>query len=589
MFCKSTKPLFVSTSLFLLIAGCDRPRHTGVERVAVMPIENLSSDPQFDWRSRAAAAVVAYDLAGAKNVFARQVESLSAAQSMHASRLAEGYFVERNGRISIHARLENLDNSRTAENFDIEGAASAGFLPLANELARRISPESRSFDTHNDNAFRFYGQALAARDSKSAEQALESARDADPAFITAYLDEAKLLAETGERAKAQTVVELGERVNPDTLDRANLEYARAVAGGDTTDRLKAIEALSKASPANATLAIELAQMQFARRQFQQAAMEYRAAAELDPDDPKTWNELGYALARTGDLRGARESIGQYQRLAPGDANALDSEGEVSFYLGDFKSADEAFERAAAKNPAEWVKAAEAQLMLGDLNKADALFAKRWAGAARNGRAEFPMAQWEVLTGRRQAGMNRLEKLIPALKGDQRALVLDQLAIWKVAGQDKSGDGKAAGELVTEAVGQAESPQVQAFSAMCQFVVSGGKSGAGPKFANAVALLVAKKFSDAVPLLQSIYAETSPAADGQVRTLLAWAYVETGATDKAASLIDPYVLPIESGDQMFASLIFPHSLYVRGKVFERQGKRDEVGRMLALYSKYGGGD
>src|SRR5581483_337776 len=265
-----------------------------------------------------------------------------------------------------------------------EGASAAGFLPLVNELARRISPDSRSFGTRNENAFRWYGQALQASDSRMAEQALESAREADPAFITAYVDEAKLLAETGDRAKAQSVVELGERVNPDAIDRANLEYTRAVAGSDARERFKALEALSKANPASATLAAEVAQMRFARRQYQQAAIEYRAAAELDPDDPKTWNELGYALARTGDLGGAREAIAQYQRLAPGDLNALDSEGEVNYFLGDFKAADEAFERAAAKNPAEWVKAAEAQLMLGNLNKADALFTRRWAGAARSG-------------------------------------------------------------------------------------------------------------------------------------------------------------------------------------------------------------
>ena len=88
-----------------------------------------------------------------------------------------------------------------------------------------------------------------------------------------------------------------------------------------------------ATPANANIFTELGEMRFARREFQQAAMEYRAAAHLDPDEPRTWNELGYALAWAKDLSGAREALAQYQKLAPGDANVLDSEGEVSYYAG----------------------------------------------------------------------------------------------------------------------------------------------------------------------------------------------------------------------------------------------------------------
>ena len=111
MSCKQTLVLFVITISFILTAisyGCARPQARSIERLGVMPIENLSSDAKLDWRSRAAAAVVVYDLAGAKNIFAKQVDSLSAAQSMQASRLLEGYFFERNGRIGIRATLEDL-------------------------------------------------------------------------------------------------------------------------------------------------------------------------------------------------------------------------------------------------------------------------------------------------------------------------------------------------------------------------------------------------------------------------------------------------------------------------------------------------
>lgn len=590
MFCKRRKFLFLSTILCVAIAtldGCARPQTSGVERLGVMPIENLTSDAQLNWPSRAAAAVVVYDLAGAKNIFARQVDSLSGAQSMQASRVLEGYFFERNGRIGIRSTLEDLGTNKAVETFELDGATSAGFLPLVNELARRLSSDVRTFGTQSQKAFRFYGEALAAKDSQTVEQDLEAATESDPGFTAGYVDEAKMLAETGNREKARQVVQTGERARLDPIDRANLEYVGAAASGDATDRMKALESLTVATPANANIFTELGEMRFARRQFQQAAMEYRAAAHLDPNALPIWNELGYALAWAKDLNGAREALTRYQRLAPGDLNAIDSLGEVSYMLGDFKLAGEYFEKAAAKNPAELLKAAEARLMAGDLEGADALFLKHLGpGAKVQKSAGYQMAQWEFLTGRRKTGMARMEKLTTELEGDLQSLGLSQLAIWKL----EIGDSKAAAELANQAVLRAQSPQVRGIGGVCRYIASGtAGSGASSssKMADAYALLFAKKFGEALPLLQSIYGDTNPSADGQVRTLLAWAYVETGAMDRATKLLDIYPLPLSSGEPLFASLMFPRYLFLRGAVLQQEGKRDEASKSFELYSKYGG--
>jgi Flp pilus assembly protein TadD len=586
VFCKPVKFLLVSTIPVILIAilhGCARPKTAGVERLAVMPIENLSSDAQLDWRSRAAAAVVVYDLEGAKNTLARQVDSVSAAQAMRATRLVEGYFFERNGRMGIHATLEDLNTNSTVQSFDIEGAVSAGFLQLANELAHRLSAEARMFGTSNENAFRSYGAALSARDSQSVEKDLEAAIGADPGFTAGYVDEAKVLEETGDRAKARQVVQAGERARLDPIERADLEYVAATASGDAMDRLKALELMTVATPANADIFKQLGDARFARRQFQQAAMEYRAALQLDADEVETWNELGYALARAGDLKGAREALAHYQKLAPEDPNALDSQGEVSYFLGDFKSADEYFEKAAARNPADLLKAAEARLMMGDLQGADALFAKRLGPVKAQKSAGYQMAQWEFLTGRRKAGMARMEQLVPQLDGDAQALALSQLAIWKL----EAGDQKAAAQLADEASKHAQSPQVRGISGVCRDIASGSSTSSGSKMADALALLFAKKYREAVPLLQELYSETNPSADGQVRTLLAWAYVEAGEVEKAAPLVNAYPLPLSAGEPLFASLIFPRYLQVRSAVMEHQGKQDEARKSQQLYSKYDG--
>jgi Flp pilus assembly protein TadD len=440
---------------------------------------------------------------------------------------------------------------------------------LANELARRLSPDARKFGASNEDAFRFYGQALAARDSQDAQRALEQATAADPRFAAGFLDRARLLAETGDRERARQMVEAGERANPDPIERANLEYVAASASGDAASRIKALESLTQDTPANANIFVELAELRFRRREFQPAAMEYRAAARLNPDDPQIWNQLGYSLAWAKDLSGARQALAQYQKLSPEDPNAFDSEGEVSFMRGDFKTAGEYFERAAARNPSEWVKAAEARLMLGDRAGADARLAK-------SGAADYQMAQWNFLTGRRKEGLDQMEKLASESEGDRQALAFSQLAIWKL----EMGDTKAATDLANEAAMRARSPQAHRIAGLCQRITSGGAG-------DALALLLAKRFREAIPLLLAAYAETNPSADGQMRTLLAWAYVETGAIDQAAGLLDPYPLPLSSGEPLFASLVFPRYLSLRATVLEHQGKIDEAKQSLELYSKYQG--
>ena len=551
MFCR--RLAFCGSILVAMIAGgCARRSASTVERLAVMPLENLSSDSQRNWYSRALSAVVQYDLTGAHDVFAKTAESLTAAQSMQASRVLEGYFFERNGRIGIRATVEDLPKTRAVEHLEIDGPVAGGLLPLANELARRLSSGARRFGTNNENAFRFYGEALGASGAEAAEQALESAMDADPGFAVSYVDQARLLAAIGARDRALQVIQAGERgTRLDSIDRADLQYVAAAATGDGNARTQALETLAHVEPANATLYADLGDAQFDRRNFPEAVRSYRAATLLNPDDQHAWNKLGYALAWMRDLNGARQAIQEYEKLAPEDTNALDSLGEVSFYLGDFDSASKYFQRAAEKRPPELLKAAEARLMTGDVGSADAFFAK-YIGPGKGGRAAYQMAQWEFLTGRRTAGVARMEMLAGALDGESQKLAQRQLAVWKA----EAGDSVALGSL------EVNGPLPQ---------------------------LLSGKFREALPELEAAFQRANPSNDGAIRVLLAWALVETGGFAEAGKLLDIYPLPLSSGDPTFASLIFPRYFALRAAVFEKQGKPEEAKKNHELYLKYAGAE
>ena len=106
-------------------------------------------------------------------------------------------------------------------------------------------------------------------------------------------------------------------------------------------------------------------------------------------------------------------------------------------------------------------------------------------------------------------------------------------------------------------------------------------------ADAYALLFQRNYAQAVPLLEAAYHDTNPSADGQVRTLLAWAFVETGNLRDAGALLQLYPIPLAGGDTVLASLIFPRIFYLKGAVLASQGKNEEAKRNYQLYMKFAG--
>ncbi|HEV2690191.1 MAG TPA: tetratricopeptide repeat protein [Bryobacteraceae bacterium] len=557
--------------------------------MGIVPFENLSSDATLNWAGRALATAIVYDLEAAPDVHSQAVDSVSQAYALPASRVLEGYFTQHGGRLELRAVIEDLRRTKTVASFEFSAPVSEGPLPLLNQLARRLSSSARPYATSNPEAFRRYGEAMMATDRTAMERDFESATQADPHFDAAYAGWAEALLAAGDRTAGLAVLTRARSQSQDPIDRAELDYLAAGANADVNTRIAALENLTRLTPANGKGFRELASLDVAQRKFADAVRAYVGAARVRPDDPSVWNELGYAHAFAQDLPAARQAIERYRQLSPDDANALDSLGEVNFYLGDFGAAEKAFLDADRKHSpafggAELAKAAQARLLAGDLAGADALFAKYIALAqpAQRAVAGYQQAQWEFLTGRRKAALTRIEQVLPSLPGDTQILALCQLSLWRL----ETGEAKAAVDLANRAAAGAQTPQARSLSDTFRIIATMQPSNTGSRNANAFALLFSRKYSEALPLLEAAYRETNPSADGQIRTLLAWVCVELGRLDDARKLVGLYPIPLTSGDPLFASLIFPRFLYLRGVVLEKE-KRAEAKRSYELYLKYAG--
>ena len=558
----------------------------------MLPFENLTADSKLEWLGTASAAALVSDLAGVSKLYAFRADSVRSAYAGRASQVLQTSF-ELVGRdqLQVHASLEDLQRRKNARQFTVTGPLREGMIPLINRLAELADAGARSFSTRDPAAFSSYGQALSSTDAGAQARLLQTASVQDPAFTASYVDLSQALLLTGDRARAAQEAASGAQHAGNAIDKLQLQLISALAHGDLGARETALAKLSQATPADPDVFRNLAQAHLAERKYAEAIRDLQAAARVDPTDPATFNSLGYAQAYAGDVTGARQSLTMYQSLAAqGDVNPLDSLGEVSFYLGDFSTAERNFLEAHQGNPGlrggfELVKAAQARLMTGDRKAADAIFMRYldFRKADNRNLNEFQHSQWEWLTGQRKQALNRVQTLLPSTQGDVAALLNSQLAIWNL----QIGDRPASTRYAQDAGPQAVTPGLKNLVALCRLLTAPAPQHTGSDVVDAYALLFSGRFADAIPALERLYRQTSPDADAQVRTLLAWAYSKIGRSRDAASLTALYPIPLNGAEDIFPSLIFPRFLQVRSVVLESQGKHEEAQRLTRLYRDFSG--
>ena len=265
-------------------------------------------------------------------------------------------------------------------------------------------------------------------------------------------------------------------------------------------------------------------------------------------------------------------------LQPDQPNPFDSLGEVHYFLGHFEEAENIFS-SAMRNPAflegrELVKAAQCRLMRGDRPGADELFTKFLSteGAA-NPRRPVLEAQWLYVTGRRQRAMDNMSALA-ARGGPTGPYAAAQIVVWSRLEGDV-----ARARAAVAACGP--------LSAVCNAIVD-PQSEVPPQLSQAMSFyrpVLARDFQGAVPVLKKAYEQADASSDEGIRTLYAWALIETGRAQDAAPLIQNYPLTLKNGDWIFSAFEFPRSLAVRSAVLKQQGQSQQAAAALALFEQY----
>jgi tetratricopeptide (TPR) repeat protein len=480
-----------------LLAACSRARNP-VERVAVLPFENLSGDPALEWIAAAGPKILADQLLGdaTSGSVPTLAPALRDAYAASATRLVHGYFDKRRQSLHFEFAVEDSQTHKTLQTITGDGAV----LPVLDRLAKALDAGAHPFSSANPDAVAAWGRGQ-----------YENAVMLDPDFGTAWLSWAQSRSAAGDPQQAVDIIgrALAQSSLRSPIDRAELELLSATLRRDEPARQLALAGLAKFVPNDTALLRQLASQAMNARQFSQAAQFYQNILRIEPEDIESWNMLGYAQAFAGDLDSARKSFEEYGRDPARTANALDSEGEVFFSRGKFAEAEKYFLQANDKNSAmlsggDLLKAAYSHWLQGDLPGADRIFAQyiTLRTQQKDPLVVWRQAVWEYSTGRPDAAIARLASVTGTGAGADAART--QLAVWR----DSS-------KLPTDPAA-----------------------------------------------LKQLYDRTPPTSDGLTRVLYAAALVQAGRKDDARKLLELWPLPGGENDPLLQSLLFPKYLELK---------------------------
>ncbi len=568
--------------------SCGRAPVPVVDRIAILPLENLTSDATLDWVSRAAQYALANQLTGVGNLFPRTVPDTREARLAGATRAVEGYLSGDANLLRIHAVVEDLSQKKAASEIEITGPRQKGLLPLIDQLAKAVNPLARPYSTKSDAALEEYAKGDFAGAVKQ-----------DAAFGPAYVNWIAQLRFKGDRDAGLDVLSKakmqGDKLNE--LDRAQIDVAAAwLHPEDRNARRAAMMNLAMIVKYDTQLFRELSDAALLVRNYKSAAEWLEKSLAVEPGDTNALNSLAYAYALSGDLAAAERTIAQYRKVAPGDANTYDSMGEIYFVSGKFVDAEKAFSEGFEKSPqfsggALMYKAAFSRLMLGDEKGASGLFDRylEFRQSANDPTLEARRANWEFLTGRRKAALARLAKL-------ETAQARGQLAILLLLNGDAAGARKQAESAMQPPAQDKQLASMAIFLAGPATTAAQWQEAAARVFGPASAAAIKNQFvaygmflkgqyADAAALLGPLVTDASPLSGTFQKELLAASLVGAGRVAEAEPLVAMYPIPDGANENVFTGMMFPRLFETRAAVLEKQGKAAEAKAMRELASKF----
>ena len=230
---------------------------------------------------------------------------------------------------------------------------------------RKLAEDLRFTDAHQ-----FFLQAVAA----------------DPDFAMAHFGVANTSSTAHDFfAALERAVETADGCSDG--EQMQIRAFEAGVNGEPDVQRSQLEALVAAYPSDERARGAYAGFLFGLQEDETAIAEYRSAIDINPDFAPPYNQLGYALRRTGDYAGAEGAFQRYTELIPDQPNPYDSYAELLMKMGRFDESIAKYEQALEIDPnfvASYVGISNNRMFMGEMEEARATLAGLEAIARTDG-------------------------------------------------------------------------------------------------------------------------------------------------------------------------------------------------------------
>jgi tetratricopeptide (TPR) repeat protein len=606
-----TTAALIAASLF--ISGCRKQAaDPAQERWAVLLFDDLSAETSHRWLRRGIPEQLGRQLRHPPRLVTLLSQpdpqaSRAAAIAGGVTHVLRGNFRARGGALQIQVEIEDV---RQGKPHYLNRSASGDPVSAIAALALEIDPAALKSPVKSAVALEAYAQAL---DEGTPEVALGSFRRAievDPDFGAAYLGMAAIAVTSGRANQALEGLRQGvaRKSLSDEIDRSQIAAEIAALTGDRAALATAIEHQAHLMASDAQSWARAAEAWLRARRPEKGATALTQAVKLNPANTDYWNQLGYARAYQGDLKGADEAFDRYRALRPGDPNALDSRGDVYYYNNRYAEAANYYRESFKLNPnffngVSLLKAAYATLWTGNIDAAGRIFAEyRRSRENRNDQASpIVNAEWLFFSGKRTEALQVLDSLAAQWTAKRQGALASRAsslaAIWLMAlGEPAKAQVQA--RKAREAAGGSSVEAMSLFLTLPPAPPTEWIARAQRMFpANAPATLVTPilatalifgdHFESALPYLDQWAGQVSGQPGDFGPVLKAWALFKLGRVDEAANLVRFTPLIPATGLPPVANLAYPRLFFLRARVAEKQGKQEEARRLDQLFLKLSG--
>ena len=391
--------IFVPVLLLLLVAGSLGVRwylkrsstassvSTGKPSIVVLPIQNLSNDPQNDYFSDGMTEEISTKLArihelsvvshyAADRFKGKTVDPAQIGRELQVSYLLEGSVRKSENQVRINVQLIDTSNGFQvwADNFtgdlkDVFGLQERTAIKIAEALNISLTPQEQQ------TVQRRYTQNPEAYDAYLRGRALQGGFDQPEKLEEARRDFEESLRHDPNYAPALA-----------GLSWIEVQYYRNL--GVDASHLKRGEELAQRArvidPELPEVHMALGTIAGNKFDYREAAHEFQEAVRLAPNSPLAWDYLSWALAyeQPPDLEGAEKASHEALRLGFSNLSAYYHLGRVLLLEGRYDEATAAFNQAASLSPGSATPAfgiAQVYLAKGDYDQALSYFSKQTEG------------------------------------------------------------------------------------------------------------------------------------------------------------------------------------------------------------------